>query len=168
MCGILCYLGKRQALPILLEGLRKLEYRGYDSSGLALAEDGEVFCQRAVGKIQALENSLVGVQWKGSSGIAHTRWATHGKPTEANAHPHADCREKIFVIHNGIIENFQSLKETLLERGHQFRSETDSEVLAHLIEEHYQGNLAEAVRDALVASLLPSQATGSPLHFLVS
>jgi len=149
MCGILCYLGKRQALPILLEGLRKLEYRGYDSSGLALAENGEVFCQRAVGKIQALENSLAGVQWKGSSGIAHTRWATHGKPSVANAHPHADCREKIFVIHNGIIENYQSLKKTLLERGHQFRSETDSEVLAHLIEEHHQGDLAEAVRDAL-------------------
>ena len=149
MCGILCYLGKREALPILLEGLRKLEYRGYDSSGLALARNGEVFCQKAVGKIQALENSLAGVQWKGSSGIAHTRWATHGKPSAANAHPQADCGEQIFVIHNGIIENYQSLKKTLLERGHQFRSETDSEVLAHLIEEHHQGDLAEAVRDAL-------------------
>jgi len=149
MCGILCYLGKRQALPILLEGLRKLEYRGYDSSGLALAENGEVFCRKAVGKIQALENSLAGVKWTGSSGIAHTRWATHGKPSVANAHPHADCREKLFVIHNGIIENYQSLKKTLLERGHQFRSETDTEVLAHLIEEHHQGDLAEAVRDAL-------------------
>jgi glucosamine--fructose-6-phosphate aminotransferase (isomerizing) len=149
MCGILCYLGKRQALPILLEGLRKLEYRGYDSSGLALAHNGEVFCQKAVGKIKALENSLAGVQWIGGSGIAHTRWATHGKPSAANAHPQADCKERLFVIHNGIIENYQSLKKTLLERGHQFRSETDSEVLAHLIEEHHQGDLAEAVRAAL-------------------
>ena len=149
MCGILCYLGKRPALPILLEGLRKLEYRGYDSSGLAIMEDGEIFCQKAVGKIQALEANLTGATWQGSIGIAHTRWATHGRPSVENAHPQKDCRERIFVIHNGIIENHQSLKKQLLSLGHRFCSDTDTEVLAHLIEEHYQGDLEEAVKAAL-------------------
>ncbi|MCZ6876913.1 MAG: glutamine--fructose-6-phosphate transaminase (isomerizing) [Acidobacteria bacterium] len=149
MCGILCYLGKRPALPILLEGLRKLEYRGYDSSGVAIMEGGEVFCQKAVGKIQALEANLAGVTWQGSGGIAHTRWATHGRPSVENAHPQKDCREKIFIIHNGIIENHQSLKKQLLSLGHRFCSDTDTEVLAHLIEEHYQGDLEEAVKAAL-------------------
>ena len=149
MCGILCYLGERPALPILLEGLRRLEYRGYDSSGLAIMEDGEVLHQKAVGKIQALAAKLSAAKWQGTGGIAHTRWATHGQPSLENAHPQLDCKKRIFVIHNGIIENYQGLKETLLSRGHQFRSETDSEVLAHLIEEHHQGDLGEAVADTL-------------------
>ena len=102
-------------------------------------EGGEVFCQKAVGKIKALEANLTGITWQGSGGIAHTRWATHGRPSVKNAHPQKDCREKIFVVHNGIIENHQSLKKQLLSRGHRFCSDTDTEVLAHLIEEHHQG-----------------------------
>ena len=149
MCGILAYLGQAPALPILLEGLRRLEYRGYDSSGVAVMEDSEVLCQKALGKIEALENQLAEAKWQGYAGIAHTRWATHGKPSVVNAHPHSDCREKIFVVHNGIIENYQSLKEQLLSRGHQFKSETDTEVLAHLIEEYHQEELPQAVTEAL-------------------
>ena len=150
MCGILAYLGKEPALPILLEGLRRLEYRGYDSSGLAVMEDSQVLCHKAEGKIQALEDQLVDAQWEGSAGIAHTRWATHGKPSAANAHPHSDCRGRIFVVHNGIIENHRSLKEQLLSRGHEFESETDTEVLAHLIEEYHQEGLLQAVKEALL------------------
>ena len=149
MCGILCYIGNRPALPILLEGLRRLEYRGYDSAGVAVLEKQKVNWQRSVGKIERLEKALAGASWQGHVGIAHTRWATHGPPTEANAHPHTDCRNGIFLIHNGIIENHQVLRERLLDRGHEFRSDTDTEVLAHLIEEHYQGNLESAVRNAL-------------------
>ena len=150
MCGILAYLGKEPALPILLEGLRRLEYRGYDSSGLAVMEDSQVLCQKAPGKIEALEERLADVEWPGYAGIAHTRWATHGQPSELNAHPHSDCRERIFVVHNGIIENHQSLKEQLLSRGHEFTSETDTEVLAHLIEEYHQEGLLQAVKQALL------------------
>jgi len=151
MCGILAYLGKEPALPILLEGLRRLEYRGYDSSGLAVMEDSEVLCRRSAGKIQALEDRLADAKWQGYAGIAHTRWATHGKPSEANAHPHSDCRGRIFVVHNGIIENHQALKEQLRERGHEFKSETDSEVLVHLVEEYHQEGLLQAVKEALLA-----------------
>jgi glucosamine--fructose-6-phosphate aminotransferase (isomerizing) len=150
MCGILAYLGKEPALPILLEGLRRLEYRGYDSSGLAVMEDSQVFCQKTAGKIEALENRLVDAQWQGYAGIAHTRWATHGQPSEANAHPHSDCRGRIFVVHNGIIENHQRLKEQLRARGHVFKAETDTEVLAHLIEEYHREGLMQAVKEALL------------------
>ncbi|MEE8350087.1 MAG: glutamine--fructose-6-phosphate transaminase (isomerizing) [Acidobacteriota bacterium] len=150
MCGILAYLGKEPALPILLEGLRRLEYRGYDSSGLAILEDSQVLCHKAAGKIKALEDQLVGVECPGRAGIAHTRWATHGPPSEANAHPHGDCRGRIYVVHNGIIENHQALKDQLVARGHQFKSETDTEVLAHLIEEYHQEGFLQAVKEALL------------------
>jgi len=149
VCGIICYIGKRVAAPILLEGLKRLEYRGYDSAGLAVIEKSGVVCQRSVGKIGALESELAGADWQGTSGLAHTRWATHGSPTLENAHPHCDCKKTIFVVHNGIVENHQSLREQLMSRGHRFRSETDSETLAHLIEEHYQGDLEKAVAQSL-------------------
>ena len=113
MCGIVCYTGTKQAKPILLDGLKQLEYRGYDSAGLAVQDGNHVDCQRAVGKIAELERKLNGLEIKGTIGIAHTRWATHGEPTEKNAHPHRDQNEKVFVIHNGIIENFHSLKKKL-------------------------------------------------------
>jgi glutamine---fructose-6-phosphate transaminase (isomerizing) len=151
MCGIICYLGERPALPVLLEGLKRLEYRGYDSSGVALAHDGTIDCRKAVGKIRDLEQGLN--HWKSAarSGMGHTRWATHGKPSVENAHPHADCSGQIYVIHNGIIENYQVLKAELQSRGHLFCSETDTEVLAHLIEDAFSkgGNLEEAVAHAL-------------------
>jgi glutamine---fructose-6-phosphate transaminase (isomerizing) len=149
MCGIICYLGGRTALPILLEGLRRLEYRGYDSSGLALLEKDSVLCRKAVGKIQELENSLKGFTNGSHAGIAHTRWATHGKPSVENAHPHPDCSGRVFVIHNGIIENYQALKRELLKKGHIFCSETDTEVLSHLIEENLEQGLETAVSRAL-------------------
>ena len=149
MCGIICYVGKRAASPILLNGLRRLEYRGYDSSGIAVLGKGVIRCEKAVGKIEALSRQLNGKKLSGKIGIAHTRWATHGKPSLENAHPHGDCRQRIFVVHNGIIENYGSLKAELIGRGHTLESETDTEVLAHLIEDNYEGDLEEAVRRAL-------------------
>ena len=146
MCGIICYTGPQQAAPILLEGLRRLEYRGYDSAGLAIIGSGEVHYCRAVGKIANLEQKLNGYNLTGHCGIAHTRWATHGEPTEENAHPHCDQAGKVFIVHNGIIENFTVLKKKLLMDNVVFRSQTDTEVLAHLIAAHYRGDLAEAVR----------------------
>jgi glucosamine--fructose-6-phosphate aminotransferase (isomerizing) len=152
MCGIVGYLGKNNALPVLVDGLRRLEYRGYDSSGIALMTGGEaVFSIKSVGRISELEKKINEIQpplppLSGRNiGIAHTRWATHGKPTEANAHPHTDCKDKIWLVHNGIIENYKELKNRLQASGHNFRSETDTEVIAHLIEEEYQGNLTEAL-----------------------
>jgi glucosamine--fructose-6-phosphate aminotransferase (isomerizing) len=148
MCGIVGYLGKNNALPVLVDGLRRLEYRGYDSSGIALMNAGEaVFSVKSVGRIKNLEDKLNqdGINHFGNLGIAHTRWATHGKPNEANAHPHTDCNNKIWLVHNGIIENYKELKNRLEASGHNFRSETDTEVIAHLIEEEYKGNLTEAL-----------------------
>jgi glutamine---fructose-6-phosphate transaminase (isomerizing) len=150
MCGIVGYVGPRDAAPILLEGLRRLEYRGYDSAGLAvLTEDGEVFVEKKAGKLSNLTEHLNGGAPAGHPGIAHTRWATHGRPNDLNAHPHRDCSGRLALIHNGIIENYGEIKERLIAAGHRFTSETDTEVLAHLIEERYQGDLVEAVRDAL-------------------
>ena len=149
MCGIVCYTGTKQAKPILLDGLKQLEYRGYDSAGLAVQDGTHVDCQRAVGKIAELERKLNGLEIKGTIGIAHTRWATHGEPTEKNAHPHMDQNENVFVIHNGIIENFHSLKKKLEKQGITFRSETDTEILAHLIGLNFNGNLNEAVRKTM-------------------
>jgi glucosamine--fructose-6-phosphate aminotransferase (isomerizing) len=150
MCGIVGYVGPRDAAPILLEGLRRLEYRGYDSAGLAvLTEDGEVFVEKKAGKLSNLTEHLNGGAPAGHPGIAHTRWATHGRPNDANAHPHRDCSGRLALIHNGIIENYAEIKERLLAGGHRFTSETDTEVLAHLIEERYTGDLVEAVREAL-------------------
>jgi len=150
MCGIVGYVGPRDAAPILLEGLRRLEYRGYDSAGLAvLTDDGEVFIEKKAGKLSNLTEHLNGGAPAGHPGIAHTRWATHGRPNDVNAHPHRDCSGRLALIHNGIIENYAEIKERLLTGGHRFTSETDTEVLAHLIEERYSGDLVEAVRDAL-------------------
>ncbi|TET86345.1 MAG: glutamine--fructose-6-phosphate transaminase (isomerizing) [Desulfobacteraceae bacterium] len=149
MCGIICYVGQKQASPILLEGLKQLEYRGYDSAGLAIQQENDIACYRAVGKIVELERKLNGVDINGTVGIAHTRWATHGEPNEANAHPHRDQDENVFVIHNGIIENFLVLKKKLEKQGITFRSETDTEVLAHLIGLNFNGSLNEAVRKTM-------------------
>ena len=149
MCGIVCYTGTQKAYPILIEVLKRLEYRGYDSAGLAIQGDGDVDYFRAVGRIVELENKTSDKKIIGTSGIAHTRWATHGEPTELNAHPHCDMNENIFVIHNGIIENFLSLKKKLAKSGIEFRSETDTEILAHLISTNYEGDLSEAVRKTM-------------------
>ncbi len=149
MCGIIGYLGHRPAKPILIEGLKKLEYRGYDSAGICVLEKDVFLVDKKIGPVAGLAKSSEKMETRGSLGIAHTRWATHGAPSEKNAHPHFDCREDIAVVHNGIIENYQSLKKVLIAEGHKFRSETDSEVLAHLIEKFYQGNLETAVVKAL-------------------
>lgn len=134
MCGIVGYFGKRQAKDFLLEGLKRLEYRGYDSAGLAVLSKKQIKVIKSIGKVTNLENKLKS-NTNGFIGIAHTRWATHGKPSEKNAHPHTDCGGEIAVVHNGIIENYRELKEALEKRGHRFRSETDTEVIAHILEE---------------------------------
>jgi glucosamine--fructose-6-phosphate aminotransferase (isomerizing) len=150
MCGIVGYTGPRAAGPILMEGLRRLEYRGYDSAGIALVtEDGELFVEKRAGKLANLTTALADRTPTAGIGLAHTRWATHGRPNDLNAHPHVDCTGEITVIHNGIIENFRELRDGLEERGHRLASETDTEALAHLVEEAYEGDLAGAVRQAL-------------------
>ncbi len=136
MCGIVGYIGDKRVVPILIEGLKRLEYRGYDSAGLAVVDQGRMVIHRSVGKIKELENALWGSSLDGTIGLGHTRWATHGRPTEENAHPHTDCTGDLVVVHNGIIENYLALKEKLLAEGHFFRSETDTEVIAHLIEKY--------------------------------
>ncbi|MEK6716739.1 MAG: isomerizing glutamine--fructose-6-phosphate transaminase, partial [candidate division NC10 bacterium] len=136
MCGIVGYIGEKRVVPILIEGLKRLEYRGYDSAGLAVVDQGRMVIHRSVGKIKELENALWGTNLGGTLGLGHTRWATHGRPTEENAHPHTDCTGDLVVVHNGIIENYLALKEKLLAEGHFFRSETDTEVIAHLIEKY--------------------------------
>jgi glutamine---fructose-6-phosphate transaminase (isomerizing) len=150
MCGIVAYVGNQTARGILLEGLKRLEYRGYDSSGIAILNGTSAYMVRSVGKVEALERRVSQESPEGVSGIAHTRWATHGKPTEANAHPHTDCSGRLFLVHNGIIENYLALRKKLTSSGHAFRSETDTEVLAHLIESLYSGDLQAAVRQALL------------------
>jgi len=150
MCGIVAYTGHQSAREILLEGLKRLEYRGYDSSGIAILNGQAPYLARAVGKVAALEQRVWQENPAGTVGIAHTRWATHGKPTETNAHPHRDCSGRIFLVHNGIIENYLHLKERLAASGHTFRTETDTEVLAHLIENFYRGDLEAAVQKALL------------------
>ncbi len=152
MCGIVGYIGYRDAAPLLIDGLKRLEYRGYDSCGIALLEDGAPRVVRAVGRISNLEEKLRGLASFGpgaNCGIGHTRWATHGRPSEENAHPHRDCSGQFIVAHNGIIENYLELKRRLVAQGHVFRTETDTEVLPHLIESHFAGNLEEALRAAL-------------------
>jgi len=155
MCGIMGYIGHRDALPILLDGLRRLEYRGYDSAGVAVLGNGHIEVRKTAGKLSRLEDVTRSESLLGSVGIGHTRWATHGLPTDENAHPHSDCTGRVVVIHNGIIENFLSLKEALAARGHTFRSDTDTEVLAHLIEEQLGASpgtaipLEDAVRRAV-------------------
>lgn len=149
MCGIVGYIGYNKAVTILLDGIKRLEYRGYDSSGIAFVENGSLRCEKAVGKIAELEKKLDGGKFNTHIGIVHTRWATHGAPTMNNAHPHMDCHKQIAVVHNGIIENYDYLKSRLEREGHIFQSETDTEVLAHLIEKYFQNNLEKAVMEAL-------------------
>src|SRR5271154_4740804 len=147
MCGIVGYVGERKAVPIILEGLKKLEYRGYDSAGIAVCRpDDSLSVRRASGKLRNLEELLRLDPIEGNFGIGHTRWATHGRPTEENAHPHRDCTGDIVVVHNGIVENFLPLKEQLIREGHQFKTQTDTEVIAHLVERHFDGSLEAAVR----------------------
>jgi glucosamine--fructose-6-phosphate aminotransferase (isomerizing) len=150
MCGIVGYTGPREAGPILIEGLKRLEYRGYDSAGIALVDDaGDLFVEKRAGKLVNLQTAIADRTPHAAIGLAHTRWATHGRPNDLNAHPHQDCTGEITVIHNGIIENFRELRDGLETRGHKLTSETDTEALAHLVEEAYQGDLANAVRAAL-------------------
>jgi glutamine---fructose-6-phosphate transaminase (isomerizing) len=149
MCGIVGYIGSRDVTTVLLDGLRRLEYRGYDSAGVALVDGGRLVGTKRVGKLSNLEEALKKHPLHGTAGIGHTRWATHGRPSDSNAHPHLDCKGRIAVIHNGIIENHAALRADLLERGHRFTSETDTEVVAHLIEDLYAGDIVDAVRKTL-------------------
>ena len=150
MCGIVGYVGTQRAVPIILDGLKRLEYRGYDSAGIAVYQDDETLgVRRASGKLRNLEDMLQIDPVDGCYGIGHTRWATHGRPTEENAHPHRDCSGDIVVVHNGIVENYLSLKEQLQQEGHIFKTQTDTEVIAHLVEKYFDGNLEHAVRQAV-------------------
>ena len=148
MCGIVGYIGSKDAPLICVEGLKRLEYRGYDSAGVAVIVNGHIDVRKVVGKLAVLEELLQEQPLHGNVGIGHTRWATHGKPSVANSHPHLSCAGDIAVVHNGIIENYAQLREQLQAEGHKFTSETDTETIAHLIEKHYEGDLAEAVRRA--------------------
>jgi glucosamine--fructose-6-phosphate aminotransferase (isomerizing) len=164
MCGIICYCGEKQAIPILINGLKRLEYRGYDSAGFSVVgrslngksgkkvrfgKNIKNFIIKAKGRVNQLENKKAGLEVDATFGIAHTRWATHGEPSQTNAHPQADCTNKISVVHNGIIENYQELKSELIENGHVFKSDTDTEVIAHLVEEYFNGDLEAAVLKAV-------------------
>src|SRR5918992_1055516 len=151
MCGIIGYIGGKQVLPILIDGLRRLEYRGYDSAGVAVVRDGTIELRRSAGKLARLEEVIAGSPVDGEYGIGHTRWATHGRPTEENAHPHRDCTGRVVVVHNGIIENYLQLKDRLRGGDHRFVTETDTEVIAHLIEEYlkHEGSFEGSVRRAM-------------------
>lgn len=147
MCGIVGYVGTENVGPILLKGLKRLEYRGYDSAGVAIKTNSDnLYLQKRKGRVEGLDEEEF---YNGNVGIGHTRWATHGKPSDKNAHPFSDCESEIAVIHNGIIDNFVSLKEELINQGHEFTSETDSEVIAHLLEDNYQGDMLEALRNTV-------------------
>ena len=144
MCGIVGYVGHHDAASVVLPGLRRLEYRGYDSAGIATVSDGSLEVRKTAGKIAALEALIAADRPNGTLGIGHTRWATHGRPSDANAHPHVDCRSTLAIVHNGIIENYRELRKTLAGDGHRFRSQTDTEVIAHLIERYRTNDLADA------------------------
>ncbi|HXT74387.1 MAG TPA: glutamine--fructose-6-phosphate transaminase (isomerizing) [Candidatus Angelobacter sp.] len=147
MCGIVGYIGPKKVVPLILDGLKRLEYRGYDSAGIAVVtKDGKLDIRRASGKLRNLEEAIRLCPLDGLYGIGHTRWATHGRPTEENAHPHRDCKGEIVVVHNGIIENYLELKQQLIQKGHKFLTETDTEVIAHLIEENFNGSLEGSVQ----------------------
>src|SRR5215207_6804214 len=160
MCGIIGYVGDRPCRDLLIAGLEKLEYRGYDSAGISLLADGEVDTVRAVGNLANLreavglarepdgEGGVAVAAPPATIGLAHTRWATHGRVTEENAHPHGDCSDEVHIVLNGIVENHSELRAQLREEGHVFSSETDAEIVAHLIEKHYSGDLTDAVRSA--------------------
>src|SRR3990167_387069 len=157
MCGIVGYVGDTPVVPLILEGLQRLEYRGYDSAGIAVGDgSGRIELRRASGKLRNLEQVVRENPLNGTYGIGHTRWATHGRPTEENAHPHRDCKGEVVVVHNGIVENYLTLKRALAEEGHRFVTETDTEIIAHLVEKELAANgsgkgltLEEAVRRAL-------------------
>ena len=150
MCGIVGYIGLRDVTPLLVSGLKKLEYRGYDSAGVAVIERERIKVVKSAGKLSNLEKKLEQFTPSGRIGIGHTRWATHGRPSDVNSHPHQGCSEDFAVVHNGIIENYLELKEWLInQKGHTFTSETDTEVIAHLVEEFYDGDLLKAVRKTL-------------------
>ena len=150
MCGIVGYTGTRPVKDILIEGLSRLEYRGYDSAGIAVEQDGKLEVVHCKGKVSGLAQLVEPLELTGTCGIGHTRWATHGRPSEANAHPHTSCDGSVAVVHNGIIENFAELREELEGRGHTFTSQTDTEVIAHLVEENLResNDLLQAVREA--------------------
>src|SRR3990172_8972029 len=148
MSGIVGYIGSKRVVPVLLEGLQRLQYRGYDSAGIAVIREGNLQVRRASGKLRNLEEVIRQNPLEGSYGICHTRWATHGAPTEENAHPHRDCHGTVVVVHNGIIENYVALKEKLGAEGHHFTTETDTEVIAHLIEKHLDGSAAGSLEEA--------------------
>src|SRR5881296_3698448 len=151
MCGIVGYIGRKRVSTVLLDGLRRLEYRGYDSAGIAVINGGSIQVVRSAGKLRDLEENLRLTTIEGTFGLGHTRWATHGRPTEENAHPHRDCTGTLVVVHNGIIENYKDLKRDLASRGHQFKTETDTEVIAHLVEREMKDDgLENAVRRALL------------------
>jgi glucosamine--fructose-6-phosphate aminotransferase (isomerizing) len=151
MCGIIGYIGPKDVVPVLIDGLRRLEYRGYDSAGVAVVRDGCVDLRRSAGKLSNLETVIGSAPLTGDYGVGHTRWATHGRPTEENAHPHRDCTGKIVVVHNGIIENYLDLKQELQQQGHKFVTETDTEIVAHLVEREMKDDgLENAVRRALM------------------
>src|SRR5580765_1281292 len=141
MCGIVGYVGHRECLPILVEGLKRLEYRGYDSAGVAIQGNGHLSVVKAAGKIRELERRLTRNAPEGTYGIAHTRWATHGEPNDLNAHPHTDSNGHVALVHNGIIENYRVIKSALEAEGHRFHTQTDTEVLAHLIEKYLKRGL---------------------------
>src|SRR6202163_1451144 len=150
MCGIIGYIGPKEVVPILIDGLRRLEYRGYDSAGVAVVHSGAVTLRRSAGKLSRLEDVISLNPLSGEYGVGHTRWATHGRPTEENAHPHRDCTGQIVVVHNGIIENYLDLKQQLQDQGHRFVTETDTEIVAHLVEREMRDDgLENAVRRAL-------------------
>jgi glutamine---fructose-6-phosphate transaminase (isomerizing) len=152
MCGIVGYMGERDAVPLIVDGLRRLEYRGYDSAGVAVFSDSKCLeVRRASGKLKNLEETIRIHPVSGQYGIGHTRWATHGRPTEENAHPHRDCTGRVMLVHNGIVENYLTLRRQLTAEGHTFKTETDSEVIAHLIEKYLDenGKLEDAVRRAV-------------------
>src|SRR3954467_12632886 len=150
MCGIVGYVGNKRVVPVIIDGLKRLEYRGYDSAGIAVAGNGEGLQGRpAGGEPRNLEEATRLKPLDGAYGLGHTRWATHGRPTEENAHPHRDCTGDIVVVHNGIVENYLPLKEQLQAEGHTFKTETDTEVIAHLVEKYFEGNLEQAVRMAV-------------------
>ncbi len=148
MCGIVGYIGREDAIDVLIKGLEKLEYRGYDSAGVSFIDEGKIRIEKTKGRINDLKNKVNGHDYKSKIGLGHTRWATHGKPSNENSHPHCDCSGKISLVHNGIIENYKELREKLLKNGHVFNSETDTEVIGHLVEEYFEGDLLEAIKKA--------------------
>src|SRR5258705_4393432 len=151
MCGIIGYIGSKPVVQVLIDGLRRLEYRGYDSAGVAVVRNGHIDLRRSAGKLARLEEVIAATPIEGEYGIGHTRWATHGRPTEENAHPHRDCTGRIVVVHNGIIENYLDLKHQLQKEGHTFVTETDTEIVAHLVEREMKADgLENAVRRALL------------------